>query len=59
MKKITPEQFRIERLTKRLTQWDLALATAGKVKQFEISLFENGKIKLSEEKLNLLLKAID
>ena len=53
------QRFKISRVLQKKSQWDLALATGGLVRQFEISLFENQKIQLPDKKLNALLETLE
>lgn len=46
------------RLIKGLSQHDVSLLTDGVVWQSELSMYENGRAALSEEKINAIKKAL-
>jgi len=50
------EQIRLERIKRRISQWQLAQATG--IGQSRISLFENGFVKLRAEELGSIRRAL-
>ena len=53
-----PMEFKIARISQNLTQRDIEIATGGRVRQFEISLFERGKLNLPKEKVDAFAKVL-
>jgi len=49
-------RLKFERITKRVSQWDLSQQTG--IPNYRISLIENGRVKPRPEELTLLAKAL-